>query len=69
MNNLLAAVGGRRFLLAVGNSVITAFLLVLGYIDPGIYTTLVLATTGAYITANTTQKILTDEKGTSGEAE
>lgn len=57
MKNLLTNFGGRRFILTVGNSVITAFLLVLGYIDPGIYTTLILATTGAYISANTAQKI------------
>lgn len=49
--------GGRRFLLTVGCGAVTSFLLWHGKLDSGSYTAIIIATVGAYIAANTTQKV------------
>lgn len=51
------AFGGRRFLLVVGAGIVTSTLVYLGKIDVGAYETLQLATVGAYIAANTTERM------------
>lgn len=49
--------GGRRFLLTVGCGLINTVLLWHGKLDTGSYTAIILGTVGAYITANTVQKV------------
>jgi uncharacterized membrane protein YeaQ/YmgE (transglycosylase-associated protein family) len=49
--------GGRRFILTVGCGAVTSWLLYVGKLDSGAYTTIILATVGAYIGANTYQKV------------
>ena len=49
--------GGRRFLLTVGCSLINTLLLWHDKLDTGSYTAIILGTVGAYITANTVQKV------------
>lgn len=49
--------GGRRFLMTVGCSMVTALLTWFGRIDGDTYEIVIIATVAAYITGNTAQKI------------
>lgn len=51
------AIGGRRFIMVMGAGVVTSALVFCGKIDVGAYVTLQLATIGAYVAANTTERI------------
>lgn len=53
----IATFGGRRFLLTVGCGIVTSYLLWAGKLDSGSYTAIILGTVGAYIGANTFQKV------------
>ena len=57
----IAAFGGRRFLLVVGAGLIDSILFFLGILSESGYTTLTLATVGAYISANVVQKVKNKE--------
>ena len=48
--------GGRRFALVVGCGLVYTALLIAGYIDPTVYSTLQIATVAAYIAGNGHQK-------------
>jgi uncharacterized membrane protein YeaQ/YmgE (transglycosylase-associated protein family) len=58
MTNYLEAVGGRRFLLAVGCGAATTFLQFMGKLDAsgGTYGLVILGTVGAFIAGNVMQK-------------
>lgn len=49
--------GGRRFLLTLGCGMATTFLCWFGKISGDVYSVVVIATVGAYIAGNVTQKI------------
>lgn len=49
--------GGRRFLLTLGCGVATTVLTWHSKIDGGVFATVIIATVGAYIAGNVTQKI------------
>lgn len=53
---LIAASGGRRFVLAVGGGLVSTLLLVADLIGESSYVTLQLGLVGAYITGNVVQK-------------
>jgi hypothetical protein len=53
----LDAIGGRKFILTCGCHLISSFLLLVGKLDSGSYTTIILATVGAYLASNVTQKV------------
>ena len=55
MNPLLS----RKFLLAVGTLLSCTGLVYLGEIADGVYSAVVIATVGAYLTANVAQKLKT----------
>lgn len=57
LRDLIAATGGRRFTMTIGAGLVHTGLLVAGYVSEQTYLTLTLATVGAYLTANTMQKI------------
>lgn len=48
--------GGRRFLMVLGNAIISTYLLMAGYLSDAIYRDLIIATTAVYIGASTAQK-------------
>lgn len=58
---MLEKLGGRRFILTLGCGIATTVLTWFGKIDGAIYATVVIATVGAYITGNTTQKVMQKE--------
>lgn len=53
----IQTLGGRRFLLTVGCGIVSSILLWYGKLDTGSYTAIILGTVGAYIAANTVQKV------------
>lgn len=53
---LIAASGGRRFLMAVAGGIISTLLLITDQIGESSYVTLQLGLVGAYITGNVVQK-------------
>lgn len=59
LRSLMAATGGRRFLLTVGAGIVDSLLLIGGYIHENTYEVLTLATVATYIGANTFQKTRT----------
>lgn len=67
LSKMLTGLGGRRFLLTVGCGAVTSALQWFGKLDPAgsTYALVIVATVGAYIGANTAQKV----KGTPNEAE
>lgn len=52
----LTSFGGRKFLLTSVSGLGTVILVLLGKIDAATYATVTIATVGAYITGNVTQK-------------
>lgn len=56
---ILTRLGGRKFLLTVGCGAVTSALTWFGKIDASTYSLVILATVGAYITGNVTQKVKT----------
>jgi hypothetical protein len=56
LRDLIAAAGGRRFVMTVGAGFVDTALLVGGYISEQTYLTLTLATVAVYIGAGTYQK-------------
>lgn len=56
LRRTVAALGGRRFLLALGAGGITSALVWYGKIDGVIYRDVILGTVGIYIAGNTYQK-------------
>lgn len=56
MESPLQNFGGRKFLLTLTCMIVTAALTALGYLDPDNYTTIIIATVGAYIAGNVVQK-------------
>jgi hypothetical protein len=56
---LIESFGGRRFVLTVGAGLVTSLLQWFGKLDPAgnTYALVVLGTVGAYLAANTTQKV------------
>jgi hypothetical protein len=59
MAELLAGLGGRRFFVTLGCGAVTSLLQFFGKLDPAgnTYAMVTIATVGAYIAANTTQKV------------
>jgi hypothetical protein len=55
----LEAYGGRRFLMTMGCGIATTLLQYMGKLDPvgSTYSLVVIATVGAYIAGNVTQKV------------
>lgn len=58
----LHALGGRKFLLAVGVSLSTTLLVAFGSISDAIYATVILGTAGAFIAGNVVQDIKTPKE-------
>ena len=54
----IESAGGRRFLLALSTNIITAALVLAGKVGDTVYAAVIIATVGAYIAGNTTQKLL-----------
>jgi hypothetical protein len=52
----------RKFLLAVATLAATAWLCAAGHISDGVYSAVVIATVGAYITGNVVQKATAKEQ-------
>lgn len=57
VRNWIANLGGRRFLLCVGSSIVCTYLIMNGFISEGIYRDLIIATVAVYIAGNTAQKM------------
>jgi hypothetical protein len=57
LRDLIAAAGGRRFVMTVGAGFVHTGLLVAGYVSEQTYLTLTLATVATYIGASTYQKV------------
>ena len=53
----LDTIGGRRFLLTLGCGAVTSLLTWFGKIDGATYSLVTIATVGAYIAGNVTQRI------------
>lgn len=56
LRQLVAALGGRRFLLSLGAGAIPSLLVWGGFISDVVYRDIILGTVGAYIAGNTIQK-------------
>lgn len=63
VRNFISNSGGRRFVITIGNAVVSTYLLMGGYLSGEIYRDLIIVTTAVYIGANTTQKF---KKGADG---
>lgn len=55
--NAITALGGRRFLMAVGAGIVCTVLVWYGKISDQVFAAVVVATVAAYITGNTIQKV------------
>lgn len=64
--DLIANLGGRRFLLCVGSAAICTYLIINGHISESIYRDLIVATVAVYIAGNTAQKLKGDNGPTNG---
>jgi hypothetical protein len=56
---LLNRIGGRKFIVALASIASASLLVWLGRIDAGVYSVVMVATAGAYMAANVTQKATT----------
>lgn len=56
--SLIEQLGGRRFLLCVGCGLSTTVLTWFAKIDGATYSLVIVATIGAYVAGNTTQKVM-----------
>jgi hypothetical protein len=52
----LQMIGGRKFIVALASITSASLLVWLGRIDAGVYSVVMVATAGAYMAANVTQK-------------
>lgn len=57
LKDWLSAAGGRRFLITLGAGLVHTTLLICRVLSQSNYLTLTIATVGAYITANTIEKV------------
>lgn len=54
---MIAKIGGRKFLLSMLSLLSATVLCVLHHISDGVYSAVLIATAGAYIAGNVTQKL------------
>ena len=59
MTALLARIGGRKFIVAMGSLGSATLLCWHGHIADGVYSAVMIATVGAYLAANVSQKAVT----------
>lgn len=61
MDAILARLSSRKFILAVLSLISATWLCWAGHIADGVYSAVVIATVGAYLAANVTQKVNTGQ--------
>lgn len=63
MRALLEGLGGRRFIATIGAGAVTSLLQWFGKLDPSgtTYAIVIIGTVGAFVTGNTTQKVMTQQ--------
>lgn len=61
MNTIIQRLLSRKFITALGSLASCTFLMYNNLIDDGVYSTIMVATVGAYITGNIVQKSTTKE--------
>jgi hypothetical protein len=58
----IAAVGGRRFILCVGEGLSSKWLLITNHIDQNVYFNLIALTVGAFVAAHAYETVKTNNK-------
>lgn len=61
---LIESFGGKRFILTLGCGIVTSVLVWFGKISDAVYATVIIATVGAYIAGETTEKVKSIPKET-----